>query len=89
MELPKIGNKPRLFRCAVRATGAMQRAADLGRNHGGVMRKGRNIIISAILALGASGSILASVAVPAATMQASGTHAHVVALSTVHTLYHT
>jgi len=28
------------------------------------MRVGRNIIISAILALGASGSILASVAVP-------------------------
>ena len=89
MELPKIGNKPRLFRCAVRAAGAMQRAADLGRNHGGVMRKGRNIIISAILALGASGSILASVAVPAATVQASGTHAHVVALSNAHTLYHT
>ena len=81
MELPKIGNKPRLFRCAVRATGAMQRAADLGRNHGGVMRKGRNIIISAILALGASGSILASVAVPAATVQASGSHVHVTAMT--------
>jgi len=89
MELPKIGNKPRLFRCAVRATGAMQRAADLGRNHGGVMRRGRNIIISAILALGASGSIVASVAVPAATVQASGTHAHVVAVAKAHTLYHT
>jgi hypothetical protein len=53
------------------------------------MRRGRNIIISAILALGASGSILASVAVPAATVQASGTHAHVVAVSKAHTLYHT
>ena len=46
------------------------------------MRKGRNIIISAILALGASGSILASAAVPAAVAQvssaqvvASGSHA--------------
>jgi hypothetical protein len=54
------------------------------------MRIGRNIIISAILALGASGSILASVAVPAAAVQASGTHAHVIALSaTSNTLYHT
>jgi len=35
------------------------------------MRKGRNIIISAILALGASGSILASAAVPAVVAQAS------------------
>ena len=46
------------------------------------MRKGRNIIISAILALGASGSILASAAVPAVVAQvssaqvvASGSHA--------------
>ena len=74
MELPKIGNKPTLFRCAVRAAGAMQRAADLGRNHGGVMRIGRNIIISAILALGAGGSILASATVPAVAAQASSAH---------------
>jgi hypothetical protein len=58
----------------VRAAGAMQRAADLGRSHGGVMRIGRNIIISAILALGAGGSILASATVPAAVAQASSAH---------------
>ena len=38
------------------------------------MRKGRNIIISAILALGASGSILASAAVPTVVAQASSAH---------------
>ena len=54
------------------------------------MRRGRNIIISAILALSAGGSILASVAVPAATAQASGSHVHVTALSAVpNTWYHT
>jgi hypothetical protein len=80
-ELPQIGNKPTLFRCAVRVVGAMQRAADLGRSHGGIMRIGRNIIISAILALSGAGSILASVAVPAATVQASGSHVHVTAMT--------
>ena len=54
------------------------------------MRIGRNIIISAILALSAGGSILASVAVPAATVQASGSHVHVTAMSAVpHTYYRT
>ena len=38
------------------------------------MRVGRNIIISAILALGASGSILASAAVPTVVAQASSAH---------------
>ena len=38
------------------------------------MRIGRNIIISAILALGAGGSILASAAVPAVVAQASSAH---------------
>jgi hypothetical protein len=75
-----------LFRCAVRAAGAMQRAADLGRNHGGVMRIGRNIVISVILALSGGGSILASVAVPAVAVQASGSHVHVTAMSP-NTLY--
>ena len=70
MELPKIGNKSKLFRCAVRAAGAMQRAADLGRSHGGVMRIGRNTVIRAILALGAAGSIAASVAAPVAATAA-------------------
>jgi len=53
------------------------------------MRIGRNIIISAILALGTGGSILASVAVPAAAVQASGSHVHVTALAaTPNYLYH-
>ena len=38
------------------------------------MRIGRNIIISAILALGAGGSILASATVPAAVAQAPSAH---------------
>ena len=38
------------------------------------MRIGRNIIISAILALGAGGSILASATVPAVAAQASSAH---------------
>ena len=54
----------------MRAAGAMQRAADLGRSHGGVMRIGRNTIIQTILALGAAGSIAASVAAPVATVAA-------------------
>ena len=54
----------------MRAAGAMQRAADLGRSHGGVMRIRRNTIIQTILALGAAGSIAASVAAPVATVAA-------------------
>jgi len=80
-ELPTTGNRPRLFRCAVRAAGAMQRAADLGRSHGGIMRIGRTIIIQAIVALGAAGSIAASVAVPAATVAAPSSHVHAVAVA--------
>ena len=41
------------------------------------MRKGRSIVISAILALGAAGSILAGSAVP--VVAASASSAHVVA----------
>ncbi len=44
----------------------------------------RTIIIPAILALSAAGSILAGSAVPAAAAQASGAHVQVVAVSTVH-----
>ena len=51
------------------------------------MRIGRNIVISAILALGAGGSILASVA-PAAAVQASGAHVHVTAMKVPHTYFH-
>ena len=69
----------------MRAAGAMQRAADLGRSHGGDMRTGRNIIIQAIVALSAAGSIAASVAVPVATVTAPS----VVAVSAVPgTWYH-
>ena len=54
------------------------------------MRIGRNIIISAILALSAGGSILASAAVPASVTQASGANVHVTAVSAVpNTWYHT
>jgi hypothetical protein len=87
--LPTTGNRPTMFRCAVRVTGAMQRAADLGRSHGGIMRIGRKIIIPAIVALSAAGSIAASVAVPAATVAAPSTHVQVAAISAVpHTWYH-
>ena len=51
------------------------------------MRTGRNIIISAILALSASGSILASVAVPTA-MQASGAHVHATVLAAAPNTYY-
>ena len=72
--MPKIGNRPTKFRCAVRAAGAMQRAADLGRSHGGVMRIGRIIIISFFLALGAGGSIAVSVKILVTVIQAPSVH---------------
>jgi len=72
-----------MFRCAVRATGVMQQAADLGRSHGGDMRIGRTIIIQAIVTLGLAGSIAASVAVPAATEAAPSAHVHTVAVAHV------
>ena len=87
--MPTTGNRPKLFRCAVRAAGAMQRAADLSRSHGGVMRIGRTIIVQAIVALGAAGTIAASVAVPAATVAAPSAHVHSVAVKAVpNTWYH-
>ena len=49
----------------------MQQAADLCRHRGGIMRIGRKIIIPAILALSAAGSIAVGSAVPAITAQAS------------------
>jgi hypothetical protein len=53
------------------------------------MRIGRTIIIQAIVALGAAGSIAASVAVPAATVAAPSAQAHVVAVAAVpNTWYH-
>jgi hypothetical protein len=86
-KLPQIGNKTTLFRCAVRDAGAMQRAADLGRSNGGVMRIGRTVIIQAILTLGVAGSIAASVAVPATTVAAPSSHVHTVAMAP-NTWYH-
>jgi len=73
-KLPDIGNEPTFFRCAVRAAGAMQRAADIGRSHGGDMRKNRIVIIYTILALGAAGSIDASVTVSAKVAQPPVVH---------------
>jgi hypothetical protein len=53
------------------------------------MRNARTIVIQAILALGAAGSIAASVAVPATTAAASGSHVHTVAVAAVpNTWYH-
>jgi hypothetical protein len=53
------------------------------------MRIGRTTIIQAILALGAAGSIAASVAVPAAAVAAPSSHVHTVAVSAVpYTWYH-
>lgn len=53
---------------------AMQ-APDLGRHYGGAMRIRRSIIISAILALSAAGSIAAGSAAPAVGAQGSAVHA--------------
>lgn len=50
-----------------------------GNRLGGVMRIRRSVIIPAILALGATGSILAAPAVSATVAQAPAVHAHVVA----------
>jgi len=58
----------------VRADVDMQRAADLGRRHGGIMPIRRVIIIPAILALSAAGSILTGSAVSATAAQAPSVH---------------
>jgi hypothetical protein len=52
------------------------------------MRTGRAIVIPAILALSAAGSILAGSAVPVAAAQASATHVAIVYSSTGATLYY-
>ena len=61
------------------------RAPDLGRRYGGIMRIGRSIIIPAILALSAAGSILVGSTAPATVAQ--GTTAHVVTMTHA-TWYH-
>ena len=58
----------------MRAIVAMQRAADLRRCPGGVMRVKRVIIVPAILALSLAGSILAGSAVAGTAAQGSGSH---------------
>lgn len=63
MERPKSGNKSKQLRSTVHAIMAMQRAADLRRCPGGVMRVKRAIIVPAILALSVAGSILGGSAV--------------------------
>jgi hypothetical protein len=53
------------------------------------MRKVRITAVRALLALGAAGTIAASVTVPAAAMAAPSAHVHVVAVSAVpNTWYH-
>jgi len=66
----------------------MQRAADLGRRHGGIMPIRRTVIIPAILALSAAGSILAGSAVPATATQAPSAHVLSVASSASPYMYY-
>ena len=61
----------------------MQQAADLCKRHGGIMRIGKTIIIPAILALSAVGSIVAGSAATVATAQGSSVHV-VAAASSAH-----
>ena len=66
----------------------MQQAADLCICHGGNMGI-RRIIIPAIVALGAAGSILAGSTVPAVAAQASSVHVQASAVRMVpHSWYH-
>jgi hypothetical protein len=74
--------------CLVWAARVTIQAADLCRRHGGIMRIGRAIIIPAIVALGAAGSILASSAASVATTQASAVHAQSVVVSSQPTLHY-
>jgi hypothetical protein len=85
MERPKSGKNSIRLRCAVRADVAMQRAADLRRCPGGVMRVKRVIIVPAILALSVAGSILAGSSAIGATHAPS---THVVAAQHVQTHYY-
>ena len=59
---------------AVRVEEAMQQAADLCKPHGGIMRIRRTIIIPAILALSAVGSIVAGSTTSVAAAQAPSVH---------------
>jgi hypothetical protein len=63
----------------------MWQAADLGGCHGGIMSIKRSVIVPAILALSAVGSIAAGTVAPVVAAQAAS--AHVVAAAP-DTLYH-
>ena len=70
---------PTLVRCAEPDNEVMQQATDLCRRHGGIMRIRRSVIIPAIIALSAAGSILAGSTAP--VVSAHGTTTHVVAMA--------
>jgi hypothetical protein len=72
----------------VQADRAVQQAAGLGNRHGGIMRIGRVLIIPAIVAFGAAGSILASSAMPVAAVHAPGVHVEAVTVSPVPGIYY-
>jgi hypothetical protein len=58
----------------VQASGAAQRAADLGNRHGGIMRIKRTIIVPAVLALGVVGSLLSGSAMSVTVGHAPAVH---------------
>ena len=60
-------------------------APDLGKHRGGVMRIRRSVIVPAILALSAAGSILAGSAAPAVSTQGASSH---VVIMAPHTWFH-
>ena len=63
-------------------------AADLHERHGGIMRVGRAIIISALVTLGAAGSILAGSAIAATAAPAHSAHVQAAASSLSPDTYH-
>jgi hypothetical protein len=80
-EKAKGGNNSTRLRCAVQTDEARLHASELCKRLGGVMRISRDIIIPAILALGAAGSIVAASAVPAVAAQAPAAHVQASAVS--------
>src|ERR1019366_9423818 len=72
---------PQDGRYAVRAGRSVQRAAGLGKRHGGVMRIRRELFIPAILALGGAGSLLTGSAMPIAAACAPSVHVQAAAAS--------
>jgi hypothetical protein len=64
------------------------KATDLLKRYGGIMRIRRTIIIPAILALGAAGSILAATAAPAVVASPFGAHSQIVASSDEATIFY-